>query len=94
MILEILRLDLVGQVSAKVAVATVQQAVKEGLVAEALRDSLSDLTEEELSKGIDERMWKPRYHPVIYRDAIDQGIRSDDIFDPHSRWGDDHFYYN
>ena len=85
---------LCSQVSHKVAVATVQQAVKEGLVAEALRDSLCDLSEEELFEGIEERMWKPRYHPVIYRDSIDVGIRSDDIFDPHARWGNDHFYYN
>jgi malic enzyme len=84
----------IRQVSQKVAVATVQQAVKEGLVAEALRDSLSNLSEKELSAGIDERMWKPRYHPVICRDTVDTGIRSDDIFDPHSRWGNDHFYYN
>eukprot|EP01043_Picozoa_sp_COSAG02_P000488 COSAG02_NODE_9_length_59728_cov_36.104714_11_plen_375_part_00 len=84
----------IREVSRKVAVATVQQALKEGLVAEALRDSLSDLSEEELSEGINERMWKPRYHPVIYRDAVDVGIRSDDIFDPHTRWGNDHFYYN
>ena len=94
MITRLLRLVSIGQVSAKVAVATVQQAVKEGLVAEALRDSLSDLTAEELSEGIDERMWKPRYHPVIHRDVVNQGIQSDDIFDPHARWGDDHFYYN
>jgi hypothetical protein len=63
-------------------------------VAEALHSSLCDLTDEELYEGIGERMWKPRYHPVIYRDTVNTGIRSDDVFDPHMRWGNDHFYYN
>jgi len=85
---------LFSQVSQKVAVATVKQALKEGLVAEALQSSLCDLSDEELIAGIDERMWKPRYHPIIYRDTVNADIRSDDIFDPHTRWGNDHFYYN
>jgi malic enzyme len=84
----------IREVSQKVAVEVVKQALKEDLVAEALHSSLCDLTDEELYEGIGERMWKPRYHPVIYRDTVNTGIRSDDVFDPHMRWGNDHFYYN
>ena len=76
-------LQQIRDVSQRVAVATVKQALKEGLVAEALEAKLAELSDEELFEGIGERMWKPRYHPVIYRDPVDTGIKSDDVFDPH-----------
>ena len=30
---------------------------------------------------------------VVWRDPVSTHIRSDDVFDPHKRWGHDHFYY-
>jgi len=87
-------LDKIRDVSAKVALATIKQAMEENLVAGALKEVLSMQSDEELAAGIEERMWKPRYHPVIYRDPVNTNIVSDDVFDPHARWGADHFYYN
>jgi len=65
----------IREVSAQVALATIKQALAEDLVAEALHDQLAACTDDELLDGIHERMWHPRYHPVIYRDPVNHSER-------------------